>query len=241
MKYKIDLHCHSIASGHAYSTIAEIARAASKKGLQMIGITDHGPALPGGTHDFFFSNLKVLPETMYAIRILRGVEANIMDFSGSLDLGENRLEVLDIVLAGFHNPCIQAGSEKENTRGMVGAIKNRFVDIIVHPGNPAFPIDFHQVLDAAKDYDKLIEINNSSFGVSRKGSEENCMRIAELCLEHGVNVAVGSDSHIAKDVGEFGKVHEIFKKIGMPEEIIMNLSVSRFTAFLKSRGKSRFV
>ena len=45
-----DMHCHTVASGHAYSTVQEIAREASNKGLEMVAITDHGPSMPGGPH-----------------------------------------------------------------------------------------------------------------------------------------------------------------------------------------------
>ena len=54
MKIEVDTHCHTIASGHAYSTIVENAKAASEKGLKMIAITDHGPAMPGTFHEAYF-------------------------------------------------------------------------------------------------------------------------------------------------------------------------------------------
>ena len=41
MEYILDLHTHTIASGHAYSTIREMAQAASEKGLKLLGITEH--------------------------------------------------------------------------------------------------------------------------------------------------------------------------------------------------------
>jgi len=241
MKYKIDPHCHSIASGHAYSTIMEIAKAASEKGFKMIGITDHGPLFPGGPHEYHFGNLKVVPKKLYGVEVLKGAETNIIDRSGRLDLNERWLENLDLVLAGFHQPCIEPGTTAVNTETMINTIRNPYVDIIVHPGNPVFPIDIDAVLEAAKEFNTLIEINNSSLGVSRKGSEKNCFRIAELCKKHGVRMVVGSDSHIAENVGEFGKVSKIFKRLEMPEELIMNLSVSGFKSYLKSKGKKRFL
>ncbi|MEW5815707.1 MAG: phosphatase [Spirochaetota bacterium] len=240
MDFEVDAHCHSIASGHSYSTIMEIARAASEKGLKMIGITDHGPAMPGGPPENYFPNLKVVPEELFGVEILRGVEGNIIDSRGNLDLPIKILETLDLILAGLHEVCLQPGTCKDNTLAMIKAIENPFIDIIVHPGNPVFPIDVEVILEAAKTNNTLIEINNSSLGVSRLGSEENCMRIADLCKKLGVPVAVGSDSHIATSVGEFGKVVEIFNRIDMPEDLVMNLSSKKFKDFLKSKGKKRF-
>ena len=240
MKYEIDPHCHSIASGHAFSSIAEIMEAAAARGLKMVGIADHGPALPGGPHEFYFGNMKVLPDRMYGVELLKGVEANIIDFNGTLDLSDERLKALDIVLAGFHMPCIEPGTTEENTRGMIAAIEHDLVDIIVHPGNPVFPINMEPVLEAAKAHNTLIEINNSSFGISRKGSEDNCAKIAQRCMDMGVRVAVGSDSHYVSFVGEFGKVDRIFRQIGMPEDLIATGSVEGFKEFLKMKGKARF-
>lgn len=43
--YLSDIHTHSIASGHGTTcTISDMAKAASQKGLKLLGITDHGPA-----------------------------------------------------------------------------------------------------------------------------------------------------------------------------------------------------
>ena len=42
MKYLLDVHTHTIASGHAYNTIMEMAQAARDKGLKLLGI----PSMP---------------------------------------------------------------------------------------------------------------------------------------------------------------------------------------------------
>ncbi|RKD30111.1 phosphatase [Thermohalobacter berrensis] len=241
MKFVIDTHCHTISSGHAYSTVLEIAREANNKGLEMIGITDHGPEMPGGPHIFHIGNLKVIPEKIYGVEILRGVEANIIDYNGKLDVPDEVLEKLDIVLAGLHPPCIDPGSIEENTNAILNAMENDYVDVIVHPGNPVFPIDKERFVLKAKETNTLVEINNSSFSVSREGSRENCIEIAQLCKKYGVKVVVGSDSHVAFDVGKFDKVLSIFRDIDMPEELIMNLNVERFKNYLKSKKKIRFL
>ncbi len=51
MKPIADLHVHSVASGHAFSTIEETCRQAKKKELELVAITNHGPALPGGANE----------------------------------------------------------------------------------------------------------------------------------------------------------------------------------------------
>lgn len=240
MDLLIDMHNHTIASGHAYSTVLEIAAEASRKGLKMIGITDHGPTMPGVLGTDFTGNLAILPDFIYGVEILGGVEANILDPNGELDIPERRLKRLDIIIAGLHDVCVEPWEKEGNTIALINTMKNEYVDIIAHPGNPAFPIDKETVVLMAKETNTLIEINNGSFHNSRLGSEENCYKIAELCKEHGVPIIVGSDSHFAFEVGRFDKAIELLKDVGMPEELIMNTSVEKFKAFLKKRGKARY-
>jgi len=237
LKLEADTHCHTIASGHAYSTVVENAKVAREKGLKLIAITDHGPSLPGGPHLYHFGNLKVLPRVIENVYILRGVEANILDYEGRLDLPERYLKDLDIVLAGFHTYCYPGGSVEENTKALINAMQNPYVDIIVHPGNPEFLIDIDKFVEAAAEYDVAIEINNSSFTVSRRGSEENCLQIAKKAKEVGAKIAVGSDAHICFDVGFFDKALMVIKESGIEEQNILNVSYLKLIDYLKEKGR----
>ena len=59
MKPVLDLHTHTIMSGHAFSTLQEMVCAARDKGLEYLGISDHGPAVPGACDPIYFRNLYV--------------------------------------------------------------------------------------------------------------------------------------------------------------------------------------
>ena len=41
MDFELDVHTHTIASGHAYGTLTEMAKEASLRGLKLLGITEH--------------------------------------------------------------------------------------------------------------------------------------------------------------------------------------------------------
>ena len=114
MKYQsvMDLHTHTVASGHAYCTLREMAKAASDKGLELLGITEHAPKMPGTCHKFYFQNIKVVPREMYGIQLLLGSEVNILDAAGTVDLAQKTLEKLDVVIASLHVPCIKPGSRQ---------------------------------------------------------------------------------------------------------------------------------
>jgi putative hydrolase len=234
MRIEVDVHTHTIASGHAYSTIEEMARAARKRGLKGFVIADHGPGLNCGPHPWHFGNLRVLPEKINGVRIYRGAEANIMSSSGLIDLDESMVRRLDFVLAGLHEAAYAPGSEEENTRAMVAALENPLVDAISHPGNPIFPVDFKVIAAAAKKNGKSLEINESSFRL-RRGSDESCPKLAALCAELGADVACGTDAHWSGDVGRFEQVLSVLKETGIPKASVLNASVASFEAFLKKR------
>lgn len=236
-KLVVDTHTHTVASGHAYSTIIENCIEAQKKGIELIGMTDHGPAMPGGPHIFHFGNLKVIPESIHGVEILKGVEANIIDYDGKIDIDEERISKLNLVIASLHDVCISPGSIKDNTKAMINAMKSGYVDIIGHPGNPMFPIDIDEVLDAALYYDVMIEINNSSLGVSRIGSYENCSLIAKKAAEKGNIIALGTDAHICYSIGEFKKAVEIIENAGIDDEHIINCDKERLKNYLINKGK----
>lgn len=239
MKLEADLHVHSVASGHAFSTIADNVQAAAKKGLKLIAITDHGPKMPGAPHLYYFYNIRVLPKNYLDVEILKGVEANIIDREGNIDIPEEVANKLDIVLAGFHTYCSPSGTVVENTRAMINAINNPLIDMIVHPGNPEFKVDPTEIVLACKEKGMLLEINNSSLGISRAGSYCNCLAIAEKAAEHGIKVAVGSDAHWAEQVGNFASAVELVSKVGLGENQIINRSVHEIHLYLQARGRGQ--
>jgi putative hydrolase len=71
MEIIADMHTHTVASGHAYSTVNELAQAARAKGLKALAITDHGPTLPGGPHLYHFGAMRFIPTLIDGVRIFR--------------------------------------------------------------------------------------------------------------------------------------------------------------------------
>lgn len=231
-----DLHVHTVASGHAFSTIGEIANEASRKGLRVVGITDHGPRLPGGPHRYHFLALRFVPPVLHGVRLLRGVEANIVG-AGEIDLPEAVLQGLDLVMAGFHEDCGFDGRGKDaNTEAVLRLMERPRVKVIAHPGNPNFPLDYEVVARRAAETGTALEINNASFTISRRGSFANCREIARLCARFGSPVAVGSDAHIAQGIGAFAEALQVLAEAGVAPEQIVNRTLESTLAFLGLEG-----
>lgn len=236
MKYVVDTHTHTIASGHAYSTLYENVKWASEHGIEVLGTTDHGPALRGGPDDIYFCNFKSIPRIMEGVILLNGCEANIINTKGELDLEERFLNRMDIVIASLHDICVEFRDIDSNTEAIINAMDNEVVDIIGHCGNPIFPIHKEEIVKKAKKANKIIEINNGSFK-SRPGSKENCAEVAELCKKHGVPVILNTDSHFFTNIGDFTLADEVMKKVDMPEELIMNTDKKKLLSYLKKKGR----
>ena len=85
MRDLMDMHTHTLASGHAYNTIYEMVKEAARKDIPMLGITEHAPKMPGSCHKIYFMNLKTLQREIFGVRVLFGAELNILDAEGSVD------------------------------------------------------------------------------------------------------------------------------------------------------------
>ncbi len=236
MKLVVDTHTHTLSSGHSYSTLLENAKEAGQNGLEAIAMTDHGPSMMGAPTLIHFWNLKSIPEYIYGVRVLKGAEANIIDYSGSLDIPDELLSRMEFVIASLHDITIQSGTVEENTNGMVSALKNPLVDAVGHPGNPFFQVDIDRVVKTAAEYNKLIEINNSSFK-TRRGSEDNCVEFLKKCRKYGVRIACGSDAHICFDIGKFDHVLRLIHENDFPEELVVCSSLNKIEDYLKERRK----
>lgn len=224
MKDKMDLHTHTIASGHAYNTRNEMIEAAFGKGLELLAITEHAPAMPGSCQQMYFSNFRVLPRKHENMTVLYGTELNILDYEGHVDLSDEMLKEMDVVLASIHPPCYVSGTARENTAAYLGAMKNPYVNIIAHPDDSRFPVDYEVLVKAAKEYHVLIEVNNTSLSPLsyRLNGRENYQQLLELCAKYQVPIIVDSDAHVDALVGAHEFALEMLEETGFPEELVMN-------------------
>lgn len=231
---KLDLHTHTLASGHAFGTIIEMAREAAERGIEILGITEHAKGIPGTCEDIYFANLKVVPREQFGIRLLLGSEINILDYDGTLSLDEKHINELDIRIAGIHHQCYTFGTIEENTRAVVGAIRNPEIDIISHPDDSNCPLDYERIVAEAKEHHTLLEINNNALRMkSRKNVMENQLTILRLCRECEQPVLISSDAHFPTDIGCIDEVEKVFTQIDFPKELIINYYPEKLLAFLK--------
>ena len=236
IKILAQTHTHTIYSPHAYSTIAEYAKTASDEGLELIAITDHGPAMHDSGHIWHFLNMNILPREIFGVCVLRGCEANIIDYEGKLDMEEGYLKRLDFVIASVHTTSTlrPSSNDDDHTNTYLKVLDNPYVGVIGHPGWHDFRFDIDKVLKKAKEKGVLIEINAHT-ATTRPKNMEICREIAKKCAELGVGIVVGADAHCSFELTKLDDALSMLYSIDFPEELIMNTTKDKLLNHISKR------
>lgn len=242
MNYLLDSHTHTVASGHAYATLLEMARAAADQRLELLCVTDHAPAMEHTTCRDYFANTHIIDRELFGVQMMIGAELNLLDSEGTVDLDDGLLRKLDMAIVSLHTKCIPPhGSAEGYTNGLVTAMKNPFVNIIGHPDDGRYPLDYPALVRAAGENGVLLEVNNSSLapGSFRVNAPVHCAEMLRQCKAQGVAVVVGSDAHFVSSVGRHQYAEALLKELDFPEELIMNRDPAAFRAFINRRRDRR--
>ncbi len=238
MKIIADMHTHTIASYHAYSTILENIQAAGRAHHSAIAITEHGPNMKDAPLLNYFKNLRIIPKTVDGVRVFCGVELNILDAEGNVDLADDYLARLDFAIASFHKEVTAPLSEQEHTNAYIALAANPFIDMLGHTGNPNFPYSFEPVIQKMKQHSKAMEINENS-SVARPNSEENCKTILRLCKQYEVPVFVNSDAHFCTMIGNYSRSLSMLSELSFPEELVINADEERLNNYVRRRKEEK--
>lgn len=226
LQIQADLHTHTIASTHAYSTITENCAYAAEIGLRAIAMTDHGMASPDSPHKWHFDNLSILPRTIKGVYVIRGVEANIVDDDSGIDIDVSTLESLEWVAASFHSQTFIPGNERKNTETYLKLCENQYIDMFAHPTTTKFPFDMEVCIKKFKEYGKLVELNESSI-ISGKSPISICAEMLRLCKKYELPVVVNTDSHYCELIGHTDTASELIDALGFPYELVFNADWDR--------------
>ena len=241
-----DYHTHSQYS-HGKGNIEGNIEAAIARGLRELAITDHGPRswnfIRLGIRDasellLIRRKLKDLQEKYPQIKLLAGVEANIINREGELDVPEEILGELDIVAAGFHLliyppdfhsfrdvilnnrfyykwfPARRKEIRKFNTEVLIKAVKRYRIDFITHPGY-GIDIDTYELARACAEQGTLLEINARHV--------EELRAFIQAAARTDVKFIINSDAHAPEEVGDFQRAIRIVEELGLSPERIVNI------------------
>ena len=234
--FETDLHAHSLFSSCGLHSIVEMLTASKKAGLKAQAITDHGPFLGRKTSSTFFERLD---NPVDGIILLKGMECNVIDEDGNIDVIPKFMQWYDVLLLGFHNFEPRDAEPSYYSGIMIKAIrKNPCIDIIVHPNAPHYTMDFNAIAQAAAAEDVAVELNNAKTMLGRSSAEQT-ESLIRACMDAGCSVAVNTDAHALNEVGNTEVMEKLLKKNGFPEERIVNRSTESALEWLRKRRLRR--
>lgn len=229
-----DMHTHTVASTHGYSTVKEMTEEAAAKGLKALAITDHTPASTDGPHVWHFHNLhKALPRELFGVKLIFGAETSIIDYEGNIDFPHEECAALDWIIASFHKDMLKPGTAEQHTKMYLNLAENDDIDVIGHCATVVCPFDYEKCLKKFKEYNKLVEINEST--ILWKGTRQNYIEIMKICKKYEIPVIINTDAHFYSIVGDITESAKLAEELDFPKELIINSDWDRLKEHIERR------
>ena len=236
MKLTGDFHTHTTYT-HGTSTIEENVKQAENLGLKNIAITEHSYNscyhIQHGDLDKMRKDIDAIKDK-YKIKILLGIEANLISRNGDLDIDDSELDKLDLVIVGFHkftkvkfkewlffvlpNLIRKRPSKKQierNTKAYLNCIKKHRVNILAHLQYGGCYVDCEKIAKECVKRNIYIELNGKRINFSK-------IEIDKM-VKTGVKFIINSDAHDIYSVGKNHRAFNLIEKYKIPLEQIANL------------------
>ncbi len=234
-----DYHTHTIYT-HGKSTIEENVLVAIKKGLKEVAITEH--SYKHFAHPVKRKNIKVMREEVDRlnkkypeIKILLGLECNLLGVNGEIDLTDEEEKMLDLVVLGYHKTFkptfknffkflipntfrIGQASKKRieiNTNAYINAMKKHKIDILAHLKYANCTVDVKKIADFAGTQNTYIELNGKRINFT----DEEILDV----VNSNAKFIIDSDAHICDKVGENNHALNILTRLNIPQEKVANI------------------
>ena len=236
-----DYHTHTIYS-HGKGTILDNAKAGQNIGLKEIGISDHGFSHPAfGIRRRYIKEMKrncLDATTETGVKVLLGIESNVLSEGGKVDLPVELYDDFDIFLAGIHKfvmanlkstftvfmpniinstlhkKDVSKALRDRTTKTLINVIKNNPVDCITHLNFCSYT-NVYDVCSCCADYGTYIELNAKKDHLTDEEIEQ--------ALKTDCRFIIGSDAHSPERVGEIKLVEELIKRTNFPLDRIDNI------------------
>lgn len=229
---EIELHSHSKNSLCGMHTHLELIHEAIALNLKGIAITDHGTTTggPGINHIFF----KRFPNTYKGVKILKGIEANILD-DGNVDVPNDVLPLCDVILAGLHPNITKEQSKTFYTGLMLKTLeKNPFIDIISHPDIKNYPLDLEVIAKYCAEKNIALEFNNANI-LYGKTNFDHMETMAKAIIQYNTPCVLNGDAHTIVEIAKSDAVMKKLKEMNIQNIDFLNTSYEKTMAFLESR------
>jgi DNA polymerase (family 10) len=234
-----DLHVHSRWSGDGRSSLEDMIATASARGLEYVGLTEHGEDLSinGLSREEIAAEREViagLREEYPTLTILHGAELNIAG-DGHVDYDDEVLSRFDWCVASVHS--LFDLPQAEQTERVIRAIQNPWVDAIGHltgrriGRRPGIELDFPAVFAAAAEAGTALEINSHLDRLDVPAAE-----LRTAMAVPGLRFTVSTDSHHVREYDNLTWGVANARRGWVEKDRVVNtLPKVEFLAWLKAR------
>ena len=240
MPARFDLHVHSEASLCGRMSMQEIVQAAKAAGLAGVAVTDHG-LRAGVPAQHFEDFVRAYPAVVDGVRVLKGIELNVVTREGEVDMPMQVLDGFDWVALGLHGTeglPTNRGPER-NADALVAALtKNPWIDVVVHPTQHSYPVDFGRLLPVMAERGVAFEINECNHHYGRS-SVEYTADILRDAVRRQVPIVASSDAHSVHEIGKNDCIRRILTKAGVDPGVVVNATAETLGPFVEDRRARR--
>lgn len=232
-----DFHTHTTYT-HGTSTIEENVKKAQELGLKAIAITEHSYQskyhIKHGDLDKMRADIESI-KNKYDIKILLGIEANLISRNGDIDISDEELNSLDLVVLGFHKMTKVKPLEffkfvlpnllrkkpinkqiERNTQAYLNAIEKHRINILAHLNYAGCYVDCERIAKVCKEKGIYIELNGKRINFSKSDIDK--------MVKTGVQFIIDSDAHDINSVGKNHRAFNLIEKYNIPLNQIVNLN-----------------
>ncbi len=235
-----DMHIHSIRSLCGTMTLGEIVATAASKGLRGICVTDHGMAMEVPRFQFHIF-CKRYPDMVDGVRVYKGIELNVLDETGRLDVPNELIPIFDYIAVGLHpvEPLLPDRGAEANTDALLTTLRvNPWIDALAHPTQRSHPLEFQRLLPAMAAEGIAFEVNECNLRYGKTTVEATAEALAAAVV-HGVPIVANSDAHVFHELGEDDHINRVFQMADLDPIIAVNATEETLTAFLTERRNRR--
>ncbi len=231
---EVDFHTHTHFSHCGIHSHLEILNQAKALGMKGVAVTDHGPALKGRVSPTLFDRFQC---PVKGLRFFKGMECNVLNEQGEIDLPQHLIPYMDIVLVGIHFNIQEGLGQEAYTQMLLNVLaRNPAVDVITHPNDEKYPVDFVALAKAAKQYGAALELNNSK-SLLKRDDPAVTRALVKACQQEECLLAVGSDMHAIQELGLDEAVQPYLKDF--PQALIVNAKAETAFQFIASRKNNK--
>jgi DNA polymerase (family 10) len=236
------IHTHSDWSDGA-DTIENMAKAAIKKGLEYLVISDHSqsayyakgllPERIKAQHTL----IDELNEKLNPFKIFKSIESDILN-DGSLDYDDKILSTFDLVITSVHSN-LKMNQDKAMAR-LLKAIANPYTAILGHMTGRlllvrnGYPVDYETIIDACAKHNVVIELN-----ANPRRLDIDWRQIPKA-LEKGVLISIDPDAHSVDSFNDIRYGVLSAQKPGLTKvHNVSSFSLEQFENFLEKQKQKR--